>query len=495
MDEIRKDKYDVKELSYKLPDGVHLTENKSTFYLIREKPLSTIELNSAWKPVLDKLSKGGFMPIKELLPMVDAAIVKIETFLNSLVRKGFLEAGGYREMDNYPFVTVIVPVRNRPDEISDCLASLVKLDYPPEKLEIIVVDDASEDNTPDVVSGFPVRLIKNPERMRASYSRNLAAKEARGEVLAFLDSDCTVHPLWLKELVPAFCDEENGAIGGKVDSRFEKKALDRYEKVSSSLNMGERSKSSNEEGNFFYLPTCNLLVKKDIFIELEGFNANMTVGEDVDFCWRLKDMGFEIEYRPVGIVFHKHRSKTGTFFMRRFQYGTSEPFLQKKHPDRLKKMFYLPMTILLWHIVFVSIFTGHYYLLGLCGFILLADTHKKWMRVKKKVLPIKYGQILSAVFRGYFVSLYYWCAFFSRYYLFMAFLLVPAFPTVSLILFINHFLISICEFLLKKPSMNIAGFIYFFTIDQLAYQLGVWFGCFKYLSFNPVNPEISRWKS
>ena len=206
-------------------------------------------------------------------------------------------------------------------------------------------------------------------------------------------------------------------------------------------------------------------------------------------------MGFEIEYRPVGIVFHKHRNKTGTFFMRRFQYGTSEPFLQKKHPDRLKKMFYLPMTILLWHIVFVSIFTGHYYLLGMCGFILLADTHKKWMRVKKKDLPVKYGQILSAVFRGYFVSLYYWCAFFSRYYLFIAFLLVPAFPTVSLILFINHFIISICEFLLKKPSMNIAGFIYFFTIDQLAYQLGVWVGCFKYLSFNPVNPEISRWKS
>jgi len=480
-------------LAYRLPAGVHLTEKESSLYLIRENPLSTITLNQVWKPVLDVLNKGEFIPFKEIFCLVDTSSDKTEIYLNDLVRKGFLESRGYQTLDNYPFITIIIPVRNRPNEIYDCLTSLAKLDYPPEKLEIIVIDDASDDSTPEVVSGFPVKLIKNSDRMQASYSRNLAAKEAKGEILAFLDSDCMADPLWLKELVPAFIDEANGVVGGKVDSWFDKRSLDRYEKVSSSLNMGERSKSSKEDGNFFYLPTCNLLVKKDIFLMLGGFNIKMTLGEDVDFCWRLKNRGFEIEYRPVGIIFHKHRNKTGAFFVRRFQYGTSEPFLNKKHPDRHKEMFYLPLTILLWHILFVSILTGRYLLLGICGIILLVDAHKKWMQVKKKGLPIKYRQILFAVFRGYFVSIYYWGAFFSRYYLIMAFLLFPVFPTACRILFINHFLISFIEFYLKKPSMNLLAFIYFFTIDQLAYQLGVWFGCFKYLSFKPVNPKISRW--
>lgn len=493
-----------KDFSYKFTAGVHLAEKDTNIFLIRDNPLSTIDLDRAWQPAFNRLKEGDFIPFEELCSLVDAASDKIEIYLNSLVRKGYLDSTGYRELDNYPSITIIIPVRNRPDEIFDCLTSLEKLDYPSEKLEIIVIDDASRDNTPEVVSGFPVRLIKNTERMQASYCRNLGAKEAKGEILAFLDSDCMVHPLWIKELVPAFIDKANGAAGGKVDSWFDKKALDRYEKVSSSLNMGDRSKSSKEEGDFFYLPACNFMVKKEIFINSGGFDIELSVGEDVDFCWRLKDRGFEIEYRPGGIVFHRHRNKTGAFFIRRLQYGISEPFLQKKHPDRVKNLFYPPLTVLLWLLLCMSLLTGNYLLLIMCCIIPLVDTTDKWFKVKKKDLPIKYIQILPAVSRGYFVSLYYWGAFFSRYYLIIAFLLLPVYliiaflllpvlDTVCLVLFINHLIISFCEYYIKKPFMGVIGFVYFFTIDQLAYQIGVWYGCFKYLAFNPVNPKMSRW--
>ena len=482
-------------LSYKLPKGITFTEKESTLYLIRKNPLTTITLNPIWKPALELLNQDEFVPFDRICTLVNTDPEKTEIYLNMLVRKGFLESRGYREPSEYPFVTIIVPVRNRPDEIFHCLASLAELDYPPDKLEIFVVDDASDDNTAEVVSGFPVRLIKNSERMQASCSRNLAASEARGDILAFIDSDCAAHSLWLKELVPAFNDESNGAAGGKVDSWFDKKALDRYEKVASSLNMGVRSKSSKEEGSFFYLPTCNLLVKKEIFLKLGGFNIDMTVGEDVDLCWRVKNSGYEIEYRPAGVVFHKHRNKISAFFLRRLQYGTSEPFLQKKHPDRFKKMFYMPLTILQWVIVAAALLTGQYFLLLLCGILLFIDTHTKWRQVKEKELPIKYSQVLSAVFRGYFVSIYYWCAFFSRYYLVMAFLFFPLIPKLCLILLINHFIVSLCEFFLKKPLSNIFVFIFFFSIDQVAYQVGVWYGCFRYAAFNPVNPKITRWIS
>jgi mycofactocin system glycosyltransferase len=350
-------------------------------------------------------------------------------------------------------------------------------------------------NTPEVVSSFPVRLIKNSQRMQASYSRNMAAREAKGDIIAFIDSDCVAHPQWLKALAPPFMDETNGAVGGKVDSWFDKKAIDKYEKVASSLNMGNRSRSSREEGNFFYLPTCNLLVRKELLLKLGGFNIDMTVGEDVDFCWRLKESGHEIEYCPAGVVFHKHRNKISAFFLRRFQYGTSEPLLHKKHPDRVKQMFYLPLTALVWLIVFAAGLTGHCLLFLLCGLILFLDTHIKWRQTIKKGLPVAYFRIIIAVFRGYFVSLYYWCAFFSRYYLLLIPLLVPLSPLAAIILIINHLFVAVCEYFIKKPNLNLFSLIFYFTLDQLAYQLGAWYGCFGNNTFNPVNPVISRWRS
>jgi mycofactocin glycosyltransferase len=485
----------MNDLSYKFPKEIQLTQKESILYLIRNNPLSTITINPVWSHVLNLLSQGVFIPFDEVCAHVNEDPYKIEIFLNSLVRKGFMEVKGFHELDEYPSVTIIIPVRNRPDDISDCLNSLLSLDYPTDKLEIIVVDDASDDNTPEVVSGFPVRLLKNTIRMQASYSRNLAAKEAKGDILAFIDSDCTADPLWLKALTPAFSDAINGAVGGKVDSWFDKKGLDRYEKVASSLNKGDHSRSSKEEGNFFYLPTCNLLVKKELFLKLGGFNIDMTVGEDVDFCWRLKDSGHEIEYRPEGVVFHKHRNMIWPFFRRRFEYGTSEPLLNKKHPDRLKKMFYMPLTVLFWLTVLATILSGHYLLFLLCPVILLIDTHIKWQQVIKKALPIGYFHVISAVSRGYFVTAYYWCAFFSRYYLFLIFLLAPIFPVTGFIFFINHLLVSTCEYFIKEPHQGFLAFLFFFTIDQFAYQLGVWYGCFGYLHFNPVNPGLWLWKS
>jgi cellulose synthase/poly-beta-1,6-N-acetylglucosamine synthase-like glycosyltransferase len=299
-----------------------------------------------------------------------------------------------------------------------------------------------------------------------------------------------VHPLWLKELIPSLKEETNGAVGGKVDSWFDKSALDRYEKVSSSLNKGDRYKSSREEGSFFYLAACNLLVRKSLFSELNGFNEDMSVGEDVDLCWRIKNRGFEIEYIPKGVIFHRHRSRIRAFFIRRFQYGTSEPLLNKKHTDRVKKMFYNPLSILFWLFIVISLMTGCYFLLAGAPLILLTDSAVEQIKVKKKDLPIEYLSVFNAVFRGYFVSIYYWCEFLSRYYLVFSIVLLFFIPLLSLFLIMIHIAVSLSEYLRKRPDLNFFSFLYSFTVDQLAYQLGVWFGCFKYFSFNPVNPVI-----
>jgi mycofactocin system glycosyltransferase len=482
-----------KPLAYRLRDSVHYYQKNGSPMLVLDFPLKCIVLHPFLRPLFESFTNGSFVGLEQILSRIHHVDpVKIESFLNGLVRKGFLEQEGFPIPAQYPYVTVIIPVRNRPGEIAACLQSLSRLDYPQDKIEVIVIDDASDDNTPDVVSTFPVHLIPLKEHRQASFCRNLAAQRAHGEILAFFDSDCVADQLWLKELIPAFSDPSNGAVGGTVDAYYDNKGLDCYEKVKSSLNMGSWFKSSHEANNFFYLPSCNLLVRRALFLKLKGFKEDMHVGEDVDFCWRLQDQGHRIEYRPIGTVYHRHRNTIRQFCARRFDYGTSEPLLQKNHTNRIKQ-FLVPLPAVgFWGLVLVSIASGWLALLGACGIVLLADSLITFSRTRRKHIPLYLTYIFVATFRGYLAFVYHCCAFVSRYYLLWVPLACIVAPIGTVIMVGAHLVTGIGEYFIKKPRLRLPSFLFYFTLDQLSYQLGVWWGCLTRLCFRPVNPRIVR---
>ncbi|UCF84536.1 MAG: mycofactocin biosynthesis glycosyltransferase MftF [Desulfobacteraceae bacterium] len=480
-----------KPLAYRVPKSVQYYESNGSPVLILRLPLKAITIHPSWKYVFTHLSKGNFVTFENIVSLMQHAdSEEIEIFLNGLVHKGFLEREGFPVLTNYPPVSIIIPVRNRPEEIASCLQSLSQLDYPEEKIEVFVIDDASDDDTPAAVSKFPVNLISTKEHKQAPFCRNLAAREATGEILAFLDSDCSADPLWFKELIHAFRDPSLGAVGGVVDAFYNEKGLDRYEEVKSSLNMGHWFKSSREGDHFFYVPSCNLLVRRILFLRLGGFRDDMYVGEDVDFCWRLQDLGYHVEYWPVGRVFHKHRNRIWQFCTRRFDYGTSEPLLQQAHEKRIKQFFLPPAETLFWVLIVLYIILKWIPLLGLCVINILIDSLFKFIRTRKKNIPIKFPRLLRATFRGYLAFYYHCCAFISRYYLILAVLILPFVPLASLIVFGMHFLTGLVEYFINKPHLNFPLFVFYFSLDQLAYQSGVWWGCLKRLYFRPVNPQL-----
>lgn len=480
------------DLSFRLPTGVVSHEAEKSFQLVRDFPLKAIFLHERWIPVIDLLSGGEFTSLGEILAILkDFDPEKIEFLLYDLVRKGFLEQDGFSILPDYPFVSVIIPVRNRPREIEDCLLSLGELNYPPKKLEIIVVDDASQDHTPRVVLNFPVTLISLKDNRQAPYCRNLAAKQALGEILAFVDSDCLADPLWLKELISAFKDARVGAVGGRVASWFKESPFDRYEEVKSSLIMGKRFARSQENEKFFYVPSCNLLVRKNLFMELGGFREELFVGEDVDLCWRMQDAGHLVEFRPSGTVFHKHRNKLKPFCLRRFDYGTSEPLLQRLHRSRGKKMIFPLGSSIFWSIGILALVFKSSIVLSLCAVIAFADTLNRKSLVRRKNVPVKNRRLFLSVLRGYFAHLYHSCAFLSRYYLIWS---IPAlfFSWLAFeIIWCAHLLTASTEYMIKKPRMNPFSFFFYFSLEQLFYQLGVWWGCMRHFSFQAVNPQVA----
>src|SRR4051794_2667993 len=92
--------------------------------------------------------------------------------------------------------------------IGRCLEAVAAQDYPQEVTEVIVVDNGSTDDTRAVVAAYGVTLLIESE-IRTSYAaRNRGIRHARGEFVAFLDSDCVAAPEWLSQLVSVFDDEQ-----------------------------------------------------------------------------------------------------------------------------------------------------------------------------------------------------------------------------------------------------------------------------------------------
>ena len=121
---------------------------------------------------------------------------------------------------NYPSVSVIVSARNEEKNISSCIESLLKLDYPREKLEIIIINDRSTDKTGEVIKAYSqknseliyVETEESSSRLKGKTGAlNQAIKKSKGEIILTTDADCEVKPTWVKEMV-RYYDDNTGVV-------------------------------------------------------------------------------------------------------------------------------------------------------------------------------------------------------------------------------------------------------------------------------------------
>jgi len=140
-----------------------------------------------------------------------------------IIALGLRRANRIRKAPDYePTVSIIVAARNEEEHIEQCLASLMRLEYPRDKIEIIVVDDRSTDRTPEIIRKFSEQhdsvktVTAQLERGNLRGKMNAVAlgiSLSHGEILMFTDADCSVPPGWIHETVQSF-DAETGIVGG-----------------------------------------------------------------------------------------------------------------------------------------------------------------------------------------------------------------------------------------------------------------------------------------
>ncbi|MCD6527860.1 MAG: mycofactocin biosynthesis glycosyltransferase MftF [Desulfuromonas sp.] len=457
---------------YQLADGVEIENAVHGGVLVSSRPLRMVRLN---RSLLDLVQRLPNVDLRQLA----AAEVKA---LEKLVKGGFVDRRwhGLEDMAELPTVSIIIPVKDRAEDLRHCLNSLEQLDYPQDKLQVVVVDDGSSDETPDVAENWGAILLRSGKIGGGpAFARNKGASVAEGEILAFIDSDCSAEKNWLSDLLPVFYDEELAAVGGLVDGMHHGSALDRYEAVMSSLNLGRREMSGGPGADTFYLPSCNLLIRKKAFSEAGGFRSELHVGEDVDLTWRLRDLGWKIKYMPCGTVYHAHRSFLWPFMKRRFDYGTSEGILHQLHPVRGKKMILPPMLTFILVLLMASVLLKTPWPLPIAASLLLIDVFLTRRRLDKIGLDFSLGKIFAARLRAVGSLGYYIGYHLLRYYLLPLILSAVFLPKLAILMLLIVLGVGLVDYRVRKPKISLLGFYMYYTLEQLSYGTGVLRGCLK----------------
>ena len=216
-------------------------------------------------------------------------------------------SGGVIAPDWYPKmsdveVSVVIPTRNRSEDLRACLRALAAQDFPRESSETLVCDDGSEEDIGSVVAefqrgGFEVRHLRQEPKGPAA-ARNLGIRHAKGSIIAMTDSDALPDPLWLRKLREAFTNNPDAvAVEGQVYAANEGEFDP----------LGEGP--SNKSGGVYL--TCNCAYRRDVLLRIGGFDETFPYPayEDTELAARAQQIG-RIIWEPEAVVIHPQRPLT-----------------------------------------------------------------------------------------------------------------------------------------------------------------------------------------
>jgi glycosyltransferase involved in cell wall biosynthesis len=235
-----------------------------------------------------------------------------------------------RDLDfDWPSISVVVCAHDAEATLSECLRHACALDYP--DLEVIVVDDGSTDETAGIARRHPrARLLQIPHSGLAA-ARNAGFGAARGDLVAYLDSDAYPPPEWPYYLALGLDARDVGGTGGPNVPPLE----DSPKALVVARSPGGPFHVLMTDDRAEHLPGCNMAFWREVLSEIGGFDPAYTAaGDDVDLCWKVLDRGWKIGFHPAALVWHHRRPGLRAYLRQQHVYGRSEALVEARHPNR-----------------------------------------------------------------------------------------------------------------------------------------------------------------
>lgn len=228
--------------------------------------------------------------------MFPAVFMGIQLFLYALLflyyryhwRRSSLQQRG-AEGEPRIFFSIIIPARNEEQNISACLRSILKINYPSHLYEVIVVDDHSHDRTADIVKTFPlVRLIQLSDHISGeanSYKKmaiSTGIKQSRGAYIVTTDADCEVSPEWLMQFDQCIQHRNAVLVAAPVSIRHQRSLLNTFESLDFMM-LQAITAAAVYSGVHSMANGANLCYRKTVFEEVDGFKQidDIASGDDM----------------------------------------------------------------------------------------------------------------------------------------------------------------------------------------------------------------------
>jgi len=284
----------------------------------------------------------------------------------------------------YRLYSVIVPSYNRKEEIRELLESLRQLDFPRDRVEVIIADDGSTDNTAELVESFrekfpfPLKFYHQQNKGPGA-ARNMGMQKATGDFFIFVDSDCTVPSHWLKQIDLELHKHQADAFGGPDSFREDfpplLKAIN-YSMTSFITTGGLRGHKGKKLAKY-YPRSFNMGLSRKLQKKIGGFGS-LRHGQDIEFSNRIIKSGAKVIYVGEAPAFHKRRTSIRKFFRQVFNWGVARINLYKIDRSMLELLHAAPAlaTLLLFLLILGSILSSQFwqisrwlFIFGLCVLI------------------------------------------------------------------------------------------------------------------------------
>lgn len=289
------------------------------------------------------------MNIFDFLLLYSLIIIWITIFLNVI-----LTIGGYiyylktlkvkmkNSLKEYPFVSIMVPAHNEGIVIEKTVKSLLELEYPEDKYEIIIINDNSSDNSSEILSEMQK---KNPHRnlivvntdnaiggKGKSNALNIGFSKSKGEFLVIYDADNTPEKTALIYLIQTILkDKKLGAVIGKFRCRNKKKnLLTKFINIETLTFQWMAQAGRWQLLNVCTIPGTNFVIRRSLIEKMGGWDSK-AITEDTEISFRLYRMGYKIKFMPLAVTWEQEPQTLKVWFKQRSRWAKGNIYVVAKN--------------------------------------------------------------------------------------------------------------------------------------------------------------------
>ncbi|MBO7721894.1 MAG: glycosyltransferase [Kiritimatiellae bacterium] len=276
------------------------------------------------------------------------------------------------KLDHQPLVSIVIACPRRSWMLDECLEAVKAQSY--EKWEAIVLPDGAEEGDAD----GRVRFIETG-KVRPAEKRNTGIREAKGEIIAFIDDDAYPDAHWLEYAVKYFGERDIGAVGGPGVTPPGDKSLARiggrvYDNWLVSGNYHYRYRAGGVRMDVDDYPSCNLFVRKDLLDKIGGYRTDFWPGEDTLLCKDIVDNWKRIIYDPWVVVYHHRRPLFLPHLRQLGRYAFHRGYFCKRFPSNSLRLSYFVPTLFDIYLFVLAVVGA----LNLTGVDFLRVTFHRW---------------------------------------------------------------------------------------------------------------------